>query len=157
MFMMFLVHKPFSGLVFIARAACAGAFGLEFVTMGFDRHHFVGWRKSESLGDAILKKFHVGVFEFDDLFAVHTDQVVVSRVLEEVGIVDLCLAAQIEFAQESAFHQDRKGAIDRSAGNRFVDGSRHHQEFLCRVVFMSAESSLNDGIALRGLAKTFFR
>ena len=79
------------------------------------------------------------------------------RVLEEVGIVNLCLPTEVEFAQESAFHQDRQCAIDRRAGNRFVDGSGHHQEFFGRVVFVGAKGSLNDGIALRGLAKTFFR
>jgi len=45
--------------------------------------------KTRAGGDAIFQELHIGVFKFDDFFAVHADEVVVGRVLEEIRVVDL--------------------------------------------------------------------
>ena len=83
--------------------------------MGFYCDPLVRRGESEASGDAVFEQFHVRILKLDDFFAVHTDQMIVGRVLEEIGIVNLGVATKIEFAKESAFDQDREGAVDSGA------------------------------------------
>ena len=82
---------------------------------------------------------------------------VVRRMLEKVGVVDFCVAAEIEFAQESAGNKQRQRAVNSGPRDRAVDGAGHVEEFLRSVVFIRAKRCLNNSLALRGFAQSFSR
>ena len=94
---------------------------MELVATRLDFNHFIGWGKSQAAGDAVFKQLHVGILKFDDFFAIHTDKVVVSGMLEEIGIVDFCITPEIEFPEQSAFHKQRESAVYSGTRHRGVD------------------------------------
>ena len=94
---------------------------MEFVATRLDFNHFIGWGKPQAAGDAVFQQLHVGILKFDDFFAIHTDKVVVSGMLEEIGIEDFCITPEIEFPEQPAFHKQRESAVYSGTRHRGVD------------------------------------
>ena len=80
---------------------------------------------------------------------------VVRGMFQEVRIVDFRVATEIEFAQESALHKQRKCAVNSRPRHRAVDRTRHLQKFLGGVVIVRAERGLDNSLPLRSLAQSF--
>src|ERR1700761_6117109 len=59
----------------------------QFIAIRLDTQAFRSWREAEAFADALLEKFDVLVLKLNDPVAVDTDQMVVVRMIEIIGIV----------------------------------------------------------------------
>ena len=83
---------------------------------GFDVNGLAHGTIAQSPGDAIIEQIDVRVFELDNFTAVHTDKMVVRRLIDEIGIVGFLFTAKIDFAQQTSLNKQTDGAIDRGTG-----------------------------------------
>ena len=98
--------------------------------------------------NAVLKQTDVCVREFDYFVAIHANEVVVVRVLKEIGIVVFDILSQIDLRQQTRFDQQGKRSVEGRAGNRAVDLPRSFPQIICRKVLVTAERSLDDDLPL---------
>ena len=59
----------------------------------------------------------MGIGEFHDFATVDADEVVVAGFLDEVRVVGLEVAAEVDFVQQPGLYQQRDGPIDRGTGH----------------------------------------
>ena len=139
----------------LAAAFPANALEPQFVATRLDAHLLVGRGETHPLGHAVLEQFHVEVLEFQNALAIDADEMVVVRMVDEVRVVDLSPLGEVQFPQQPATHQDRQSAVNGRAAHRGIDLAGHLQKFVGGVVAIGAESRLDDGVALGGLAQPF--
>lgn len=71
--------------------------------------------ESEASGEAIVEEIEMTVFEFDDLAAINTDEVVVGGAVVEVRVIGCLAITEVDFLNEIGFIEKREGAIDGGA------------------------------------------
>ena len=92
----------------------------------------------------------MGVFEFHDLPAVGTDQMVVMRTLQKVGVVKPLPSAQGNFPKHPALHEMQDGAVDGGPGCGGVTPAQTLAELLGTEMFVRPEDQGRDSHALLG-------
>ena len=112
--------------------------------------------EAEAAGQAIVEEFEVRVLEFDDLATVDADEVVVGRAVEEVGVVGLEVAAEVDLVEQAGFDEEGDGPVDGGAGDAGVGLAGAIEEFLGGEMIVAGEGGAHDGVALRGAAQAFF-
>ena len=130
--------------------------GAEFFAGGFDTEALADGSIAETTSDAVVEEIEVVVFKLDDFSAVDTDEVVVGRAVEEVGVVGRLAVAEFDFVNETCFVEQGQGAVNGGSGGRGASGAEAVEKLFGGEVFVGSEDDFNDFIALRGLPETFF-
>lgn len=134
--------------------ADAGLF--EGVAVGVDLEALRDGREAEFGGDGVAVPFHEGGGDFEDLVAIHADDLGDLGIVVGVGEVVLQVFADIDFADERGLGHDRERAVDGGAGDGVVDGAGVIEEFFGGEVLFLAEGGFEDREALLSDAKAFF-
>ena len=126
----------------------------KLITVGFDAHALHAGLEPETTRDAVMKQRGVIVLKLNHSITIEADQMVVLGLVEDIGVVVGLVAAQIDLAQQSAFHQQGEGTIDGGPRNGAVELARLFQQFLRFEVVISGKSSLDNDIPLLGAAQS---
>ena len=129
---------------------------LQLVAGCLDSNHLRSRGKPEPLGDAVFEGVDVLVFELDDLLTIHTNEMIVMGVADKIWIVMLLVLAEIDLLEQSAFHQERKGSINRGARHRRLNVPGLHQQLFGRIMLRGAEGCLDDRFTLDCLTQSAF-
>jgi hypothetical protein len=113
-------------------------------------------REAEFRGDGGAVPFHEWRSDFEDLVAVHTDDLSYLRIIIGVGEVVLEVFADIDLANEGSFRHDRERAVNGGAGHGVVDGTRVIEELFSGEMLGLGESGFEDRQPLLCHAKSFF-
>ncbi len=96
------------------------------------------------------------VLKFDNLVAIHADEMVVAWPLDKIRIVVFVIFPEIHFPQKSAFHEQRERAVNSGSGDSTVDFAGHLEKHFCREVLGGGEGRFNDRIPLGSLSQPLF-
>jgi len=107
------------------------------------------------MNDGFLQSIDPFVLEFDDSIAIHANQMVVMRMIYEIGIVEFVLLAEIHFLEEPAFYQQRQCPVYCSSRHGFFDLACHGEKVFRGVMLGGAESGFDDRVTLCGMPKPF--
>jgi hypothetical protein len=77
------------------------------------------------------------------------------RVVDEIRVIHFAPLPEVQFAQQPTLDQNRQGAVNCGPAHRPFNPPRHIKQLIGRVMAVRAESRLNDGVTLRGLAQAF--
>ena len=90
----------------------------EFFAGSFDAQALADGAVAETTGHAVVEEIKVVVFKLDDLSAINTDEMIVGRAVEEVGVVGLLAVAELDFVNEFGFVEQGESAVDGGSGSR---------------------------------------
>jgi len=85
------------------------------IAVSLDTQGFLCRGKAHATRDTVLHNIKVGIFKFHDLAAIHANEVIVMRALEEVRIVEAFSAAERNLAQHATLYEMQDGTIDRGS------------------------------------------
>jgi hypothetical protein len=105
-------------------------------------------RETKPLAYLIFELLDFLAFEFDDFLAILADNMIMMRMLGVVGVVELVVLAEIHLPHQTAFSQQRQGAIDRGTGNRAVAPAGPFQKLLSREMLAGAKRCFDNGLTL---------
>lgn len=83
--------------------------------------------ETETMADLIFEFFNFFALELDYFFAILADDMIVMRVLGVIWIIEFVILAEVHFANETAFSEQREGAVNGSPRNRWVSLTRPFQ------------------------------
>ena len=96
----FLAGEAFSGDAGLDEVG-AVALGAEALAAGLDTEGMLDRPVAEAARDAVFENFEMRVLELDHFVAVRADQVVVVRVVDEIRVVVLHVAPEVDLAPDA--------------------------------------------------------
>jgi len=111
--------------------------------------------KTQPLGDFVFYSFQAGAFELHDFVAVLANNMVMTRMVGVIRVVELIIFAEIHFANQTAFGEQGQGAIDGSPRHRPVLALGPRKQLFSREMLAGAERGIDDRAPLRGQAQAF--
>ena len=91
------------------------------------------------------------ILEFDYFAAVHTDEVIVRRLIQKVRVVGGLSVAEVDFLKQSCLHEQADSPVESRPRCTGVGHPELFPQFIRREVFIGGKNNIHDGIALRGL------
>lgn len=86
---------------------------------------------AEFVGDGFAVPFHEGGVDFEDFMAVGADDLGLEGLGAFLGHVVFVVAADVDFADESAFDEEGEGAVDGGAGDGGIEEFGVGEEVFC--------------------------
>lgn len=80
---------------------------------------------------------------------------VVVGAVDEVGIIDGLIPAEVDFPQQLGFHQQREGPVECGSGGGLIELAGHLPKFVGREVLVGSQSCLDDHFTLPGAPQSF--
>ena len=139
----------------LASLLAARAQLLEFLARRSDLKAVRLHRKPQAMADFVFDLFDFVAVELHDFFAILTNDVVVVRMLGVIRIVKLVILAEIHFANQAAFGQERQSSVYSCSRNRLVPLARPFEQLFRRKMLFSAENRIDDRLPLRGQPQIF--
>lgn len=91
------------------------------------------------------------ILEFDYFTAVHTDEVIVRRLIQKVRVVGGLSVAEVDFLKQSCLHEQADSPVESRPRCTGVGSPELFPQFIRREVFIGGKNNIHDCIALRGL------
>jgi hypothetical protein len=127
----------------------AGAELFQLVTGGGDLEALSLDGEAEPVSDLVLDPVDLFALELDDPFTILADDVVVVRVVGVIGVVKFVVLPEIHLPDQTAFRQEREGAVNGGARDGSIAPARPFEELIGREMLIGAENGVDNGLALR--------